>query len=184
MRAHAARQFFTLHGKRSRCYFNLMDSFRTNKNSVRHFSSDSELRNENLKLKHENAELEQQVEQLKKEVAQGTSKKGGIMGLFQQYGKPFIVWWATLYGLTGVGIYVAIENGVIGGGDAIDWIKYAGLDQYVHVDRLNPAYGNIAAAFVINEACEVIRIPFAAATTAIVAKAWRRRHRVRENSKI
>ena len=127
-----------------------------------------ELKQLKLQYEEEMSDMNKQMEELKKK-----KPAGKLFGLVSQYGLPFVVWWTTLYGISGVGIYFAIENGLIGGGDAIEWIRASGLDQYIDVEKLNPKYGNVAAAVVINEVLEVVRFPIAAATTATVARRWK-----------
>jgi hypothetical protein len=82
------------------------------------------------------------------------------------------VWWTTLYGTSGFTIYWLLQNGYIGGGDAIDLIRSLGLESYVDIEKLNPTYGNIALAVVINEFLEVVRLPICIATTPMIKRSW------------
>ncbi|RHY21568.1 hypothetical protein DYB32_009777 [Aphanomyces invadans] len=118
-------------------------------------------------LEAENANLKAELEKLKAQ-----AKKKGFLAMVQENGLPFVVWWVTLYGSCGVGIYYALEAGYIGGGDAIHMIQSLGLDQYVDTEKLNPTYGNIAIAVLLNEILETVRLPLCIATTPMIKRAY------------
>ncbi|EQC25423.1 hypothetical protein SDRG_16711 [Saprolegnia diclina VS20] len=130
-----------------------------------HFFStqrETELEVENKKLKDEIAELQKKLE----------NKPGKFMAVIQANGLPFLVWWTTLYGATGFTIYYGLSRGWFGGSDAVDLIRGLGLDSYIDLDSLNPEYGNIAIAVVLNEILETVRFPFCLATTPMIKRAW------------
>lgn len=104
----------------------------------------------------------------------GKAKKSGLLDMIKTYGVPFFIWYATLYCGCGLGLYVALEQGWIGGGDALEWMKSIGLQEYVDLDKFDPVYGNMAVAFLLNELCETLRFPFVVATTPILAKKFRK----------
>ncbi|OQR80617.1 hypothetical protein ACHHYP_17415 [Achlya hypogyna] len=133
--------------------------------SAIHFFStqrESELQAENTKLKAEIAELQKKLE----------NKPGKFMAVIQANGLPFLVWWTTLYGASGFTIYYGLSSGWFGGSDAVDLIRGLGLDKYVDLESLNPEYGNIAIAVVLNEILETVRFPFCLATTPMIKRAW------------
>lgn len=118
-------------------------------------------------LLEENAALRKQVAELEEKVK---NKPGKFMAVFAQFGVPFLLWWSTLYVGTGVGLYVAFDTNVIAGADAIKFIMDMGLDRLVDVDRINPTYGNMALAAIVNELLEPLRFPFALATIPTVKR--------------
>ncbi|TYZ57614.1 hypothetical protein PybrP1_007396 [[Pythium] brassicae (nom. inval.)] len=118
-------------------------------------------------LLEENAALRKEVVELQEKVK---NKPGKFMAVFSQFGVPFVIWWSTLYVGTGVGLYVAFDTGAIAGADAIKFIMDMGLDRFVDIDRINPTYGNIALAAVVNEFLEPLRFPFALATIPTIKR--------------
>lgn len=98
------------------------------------------------------------------------------MGMFRQYGMPFLVWETVAWAGTFVVVYAGVS--AYGGYDAVvPALKQMGIDQYIHVDSLDPTYGNIAIAVAINEALEIVRFPFVVSTTPRVANWWRSRRK-------
>jgi hypothetical protein len=96
------------------------------------------------------------------------------MGMFKQYGLPFLVWETVAWGGTFIVVYAGVSS--YGGYEAVvPALKQMGIDRYVHIDSLDPQYGNIAIAFAINEALEIVRFPFVVSTTPAVANWWRSR---------
>ncbi|GMF20144.1 unnamed protein product [Phytophthora lilii] len=123
-------------------------------------------------LLEENAALKKEVEALKAEVAKKPNK---FMGTLQQYGLPFLVWWTSLYLASGVTIYVALDTGLVSGASIIDFIMQMGLDKFIDPARLDPTYGNIAIAVIVNECIEVIRFPITLATLPYVKRVFSRK---------
>ncbi|KAL3674440.1 hypothetical protein V7S43_000391 [Phytophthora oleae] len=123
-------------------------------------------------LLEENAELKKEVEMLKAEVAK---KPGKFMGTLQQYGLPFLVWWTSLYFASGLSLYVALDTGLVSGASIIDFIMQIGLDKFIDPARLDPTYGNIAIAVIVNECLEVIRFPITLATLPYVKRVFSRK---------
>lgn len=118
-------------------------------------------------LLEENAALRKQVAELEEKVK---TKPGKFMTVISQFGLPFIVWWTTLYVGTGAALYVAFDTGLIAGADAIKFIMDMGLDRFIDVNTLNPTYGNIALAAVLNECLEPLRFPIALATIPTIKR--------------
>ncbi|POM61818.1 hypothetical protein PHPALM_29109 [Phytophthora palmivora] len=123
-------------------------------------------------LLEENAALKKEVETLKAEVAKKPNK---FMGTLQQYGLPFLVWWTSLYLASGVSIYVALDTGLVSGASIIDFIMQNGLDKLIDPARLDPTYGNIAIAVIVNECLEVIRFPITLATLPYIKRVFSRK---------
>ncbi|KAG7381206.1 hypothetical protein PHYPSEUDO_006292 [Phytophthora pseudosyringae] len=124
-------------------------------------------------LLEENAALKKEVETLKAEVAKKPNK---FLGTLQQYGLPFLVWWTSLYLVSGVSIYVALDTGLVSGNSIIDFIMQMGLDKFIDPARLDPTYGNIAIAVIVNECIEVIRFPITLATLPYVKRVFSRKN--------
>lgn len=118
-------------------------------------------------LLEENAALRKQVVELEEKVK---NKPGKFMTVISQFGLPFVVWWTTLYVGTGAALYVAFDTGLIAGADAIKFIMDMGLDRFIDVNTLNPTYGNIALAAVLNECLEPLRFPIALATIPTIKR--------------
>lgn len=118
-------------------------------------------------LLEENAALRKQVADLEEKVK---AKPGKFMTVISQFGLPFVVWWTTLYLGTGAALYVAFDTGLIAGADAIKFIMDMGLDRFIDVNTLNPTYGNIALAAVLNECLEPLRFPIALATIPTIKR--------------
>ncbi|OWZ20343.1 hypothetical protein PHMEG_0005257 [Phytophthora megakarya] len=123
-------------------------------------------------LLEENAALKKEVETLKTEIAKKPNK---FLGTLQQYGLPFLAWWTSLYLASGVGIYVALDTGIVSGASIIDFIMQIGLDKFIDPARLDPTYGNIAIAVIVNEFIEVIRFPITLATLPYVKRVFSRK---------
>lgn len=69
---------------------------------------------------------------------------------------------------TGLAVYAGIE--INGPETAISVAKTVGLDSLVNLESLNPTFGNIALAVALNEALEIVRLPFVISTTPRVSK--------------
>ncbi|CAH0480971.1 unnamed protein product [Peronospora belbahrii] len=122
-------------------------------------------------LLDENMALKNEVKLLKAEVAKKPSK---FLGTLQQYGLPFLAWWTSLYLVSGVSIYVALDTGIISGTSIIDFIMQMGLDKFVDPARLDPTYGNIAIAVIVNECLEIVRFPITLATLPYIKRVFAR----------
>ncbi|KAF4325530.1 hypothetical protein G195_000757 [Phytophthora kernoviae 00238/432] len=120
-------------------------------------------------LLNENAALKKEVETLKAEIAKKPNK---FLGTLQQYGLPFLVWWTSLYLGSGVAVYVALDTGLVSGNSIIDFIMQMGLDKFIDPQRLDPTYGNIAIAVIVNECLEVIRFPITLATLPYIKRVF------------
>lgn len=120
-------------------------------------------------LMEENAALRKEVAELQEKVK---NKPGKFMAVISQFGMPFLVWWTTLYVGTGAALYVAFDTGIIAGADAIKFIMDMGLDRFIDVNTINPTYGNIALAALLNEFLEPLRFPFALATIPAVKRVF------------
>lgn len=96
--------------------------------------------------------------------------------MIQKYGVTFMMCWGALYCVPLAGIYGALSTGVIGGADAIQVLKYVGIDKLgIDITLINPTFGNVALSYGINEVLEVVRLPVAVAITPMVAKMLGRR---------
>ena len=83
--------------------------------------------------------------------------------LATEYGIAFTVWWTFVWAVTGFVTYGAIEMSDI---DSLTLI--AQLESYVEYDlssKIDPKYGNIGLAVVVNEVFEPLRFPIVIATT-------------------
>jgi len=83
--------------------------------------------------------------------------------LATEYGVAFTVWWTFVWAVTGFVTYGAIEMSDV---DSLTLI--AKLESYVGYDlssKIDPKYGNIGLAVVVNEVFEPLRFPIVIATT-------------------
>lgn len=123
-------------------------------------------------LMEENAALKEELEKLK---AENAKKPNKFMGTLQQYGLPFLAWWTSLYLASGVSIYVALDTGLVSGASIIDFIMQIGLDKFIDPARLDPTYGNIAIAVIVNEFLEIVRFPITLATLPYAKRVFSRK---------
>ena len=144
-------------------------SFPSNDEELR--SSGKSKKQQIQELLEENAALKSELKTLKTEVAKKPNK---FIGTLQQYGLPFLAWWTSLYLVSGVSIYAALDMGLISGTSIIDFIMQMGLDKIIDPARLDPTYGNIAIAVIVNECIEVIRFPITLATLPYVKRIFSR----------
>ena len=104
---------------------------------------------------------ENEVDKKKLDAREGETKQVGDTGkesMVTKYGVTFLVWWGTLYCVPLAAIYAALSSGAIGGADAIQILKYVGLDKLgIDITLINPTFGNVALSYGINEALEVVR---------------------------
>lgn len=117
----------------------------------------------------ENAALKKEVVTLKEQLSK---KPGKLMATIQQFGMPFLIWWTTLYFASGAGLYLALDTGLLAGDQAVEFIMSLGLDKFVDPERLDPKYGNLAIAIIVNEALEVVRFPITVATIPYVKRVF------------
>jgi len=89
-------------------------------------------------------------------------KKKGMAALFKEHGAFFFGYWTFLWISTGIGCYTIIET--VGPEAALNGLKYAGVDQLIDMDSINPSYFNVGFAIAVNELIEPIRLPFTLAT--------------------
>lgn len=115
----------------------------------------------------ENEALKKEVQELKVKLSK---VKPGLMGTIKEYGMPFFLWWSGVYLSTGVGFYLAFDTGLLNGPQAVSFVMDLGLDRLIDPERLNPSHGNVALAFILNEAVEPIRFPFCVATIPMVKR--------------
>lgn len=151
LRAAQSHAFATLPGK---------DKSKENAAAATPAKTLAELLEENAALRKEVAELQEKVK----------NKPGKFMAVISQFGIPFVIWWSTLYLGTGVSLYVAFDSGLIAGTDAIKFVMDMGLDRFIDMDRINPTYGNIALAAILNEFLEPLRFPIALATIPTIKR--------------
>ncbi|KAG2787053.1 hypothetical protein JG687_00007964 [Phytophthora cactorum] len=137
-----------------------------------HTNSGKSKKQQIQELMEENEALKKELEKLKAEIAKKPNK---FMGTLQQYGVPFLVWWTSLYLASGVSIYVALDTGLVSGASIIDFIMQIGLDKFIDPARLDPTYGNIAIAVIVNECLEVIRFPITLATLPYIKRIFSRK---------
>ena len=81
----------------------------------------------------------------------------------RDYGFPFLVYWWSLWGVTGVMCYGGITVFEV---PVVDYIEV--LDVYTGwslAERIDPELGNVAAAVAVNELLEPVRLPIVVATT-------------------
>mmetsp|Transcript_18270 Transcript_18270/g.29723 ORF Transcript_18270/g.29723 Transcript_18270/m.29723 type:complete len:277 (+) Transcript_18270:1329-2159(+) len=100
----------------------------------------------------------------KKEDEEVEKKKKQTWGdLMARHGPVFVVYWGSAWALSALGIYAAIEAN--GPETAIHVADQIGLSNVVDLENINPQYGNLGLALGLNEAFELVRFPFVAATT-------------------
>lgn len=95
---------------------------------------------------------------------------GKIGHYIKELGLPFTLWWTGAWIISGFAVYALISSGLVGGGDAIDMLKAVGVGRIFDLDNITPGVGNLAVTIVINEALEIVRLPFVLATTPYIAK--------------
>jgi len=89
--------------------------------------------------------------------------------MIKTHGLFFMGYWASAWVLGGFACYAGIT--LAGPESAFDALRVVGLDQFIPLDDVDPEYGNIAMAIIINEALEPIRLPLVVATTPMLKKA-------------
>lgn len=90
-----------------------------------------------------------------------------IKDLWGKYGKIFAIYWGTMY-VTNLGmVYVVIK---VAGVDGLEILRYFGADNYVDTSWWSPDLINFLVAAEVNEWLEIVRLPFAAATTPRLAR--------------
>ena len=97
-------------------------------------------------------------------------KKSSLMGMFKQYGAPFIVYWWSMWMVNGLTLYGGLS---VAGIDATPVITF--VDERLSTSfgsTITPSQGNVAVAIVLNEMVEVVRFPFCVATIPKVVKRW------------
>jgi len=128
-----------------------------------------------LNLEERVARLEAALEAQEKKLAEveKLAKRRGIVQLIVQYGAPFAIWYGVVWVSMWLGIYTLLELGLISWQDSIKpLLEGLGLGSYS--EQIDPSYGNLIIAFLVNECIEPIRLPFVIATGTPMIKAVRR----------
>mmetsp|Transcript_9860 Transcript_9860/g.18907 ORF Transcript_9860/g.18907 Transcript_9860/m.18907 type:complete len:184 (-) Transcript_9860:126-677(-) len=111
---------------------------------------------------------EQELRKLNREIARLSMLRGINTGelytwtgkykaLARDYGFPLVAWYWSIWGVTGLACYAAIE---VGGVDAMALIAQAdAMTGWDMVNRIDPGLGKIGLALVINEFIEPLRLP-------------------------
>ena len=92
----------------------------------------------------------------------------GWKKIVKEYGIFFFIYWTAIWACSGVIIFLLLEYGLIGGADAISFLKWIRLDSIISLESINPTVGNIAVAIAINECLEIVRFPFAVSSFVIL----------------
>lgn len=82
--------------------------------------------------------------------------------LARNYGMPLVAWYWTCFGCTFIGCWTAIS---VGGIDAMSIISQ--VDAYFHWNlqaQIDPTYGKIGLALIMNEMLEPLRLPLVIVT--------------------
>ncbi|MCH2453449.1 MAG: hypothetical protein MK159_02405 [Halobacteriales archaeon] len=90
----------------------------------------------------------------------------------KEYGIFFFIYWTAIWACSGVIIFLLLEYGLIGGADAISFLKWIRLDSIISLVSIDPTVGNIAVAIAINECLEIVRFPFAVSSFVILKQVF------------
>eukprot|EP00551_Chaetoceros_affinis_P009543 CAMPEP_0203672406 /NCGR_PEP_ID=MMETSP0090-20130426/8389_1 /ASSEMBLY_ACC=CAM_ASM_001088 /TAXON_ID=426623 /ORGANISM="Chaetoceros affinis, Strain CCMP159" /LENGTH=152 /DNA_ID=CAMNT_0050537717 /DNA_START=172 /DNA_END=630 /DNA_ORIENTATION=+ len=102
-----------------------------------------------------------------------TQGKTSMKALAQEYGLAFAAIWTGVWCFTGVLTYGAIE---LGGVDAVALVAKAdSFTGYDFSSKIDPTYGKIGVAIVLNELMEPLRFPFTVSITKPIVDAFRNR---------
>lgn len=101
-------------------------------------------------------------------------KKPKFADLFREHGPVFAVYYVSVWTMTGGLLYGLLQSGVMGPTVALDLVRTLHLDSFINVDSISASTGNLALALMLNEAAEIVRLPFIVLTTPIVSRGWRR----------
>ncbi|GBG30038.1 Hypothetical Protein FCC1311_062582 [Hondaea fermentalgiana] len=99
-------------------------------------------------------------------------KPGRFSTLMKEHGVFFLIYWSGLWAVTGVGCYVGIKTA--GPDAALQALSAIGLDRILPLDSIDPTMGNVALAVAVNEAMEIVRLPFIIATLPLLKRALKR----------
>eukprot|EP00039_Didymoeca_costata_P023071 m.5899 g.5899 ORF g.5899 m.5899 type:complete len:207 (+) comp3431_c0_seq1:157-777(+) len=99
-------------------------------------------------------------------------RKAKIQTLVAKYGLPFLVIWTGLWGVSGAAIFGAAQAGIFEPMVVIDWID--GVFDSDLRGKIDPSWGNLAVAIVLNEAIEPLRFPVAVAVTPPILRMFGR----------
>lgn len=107
------------------------------------------------------------------------AKMNSKIEMFKRYGITFFLWWTGLWAASWAGLYLALDNGLMGGQDGIAFLlQIPYLEHFIDVNDSsysaileNRELSNIGVSFIMNEVLELGRFPIAVATTPLVAKA-------------
>ncbi|GMH98132.1 hypothetical protein TrST_g6748 [Triparma strigata] len=89
--------------------------------------------------------------------------RGQLKSLTRDYGFPFLVYWWSLWGVTGIICYGSISFFSL---DVPSLLK--NIDTLINIDvsgRIDPDLGEVAVAVAVNELLEPVRLPFVVVTT-------------------
>ena len=92
----------------------------------------------------------------------------GWKKVIKEYGIFFFIYWTAIWACSGVVIFLLLEYGLIGGADAISFLKWIRLDSIISLESIDPTVGNIAVAIAINECLEIIRFPLSVSSFVIL----------------
>ncbi|CAD7926616.1 unnamed protein product [Amoebophrya sp. A25] len=101
-------------------------------------------------------------------------KKGYFRRLIEEYGLPFLVWYESVWTVTGLATYYALWADYITWSQTVEWIEWGftavlPLQDYLpDLAAIDPTTGQIAVAFVLNECIEPVRLPFVLLTLPFV----------------
>ncbi|GMH93604.1 hypothetical protein TL16_g12677 [Triparma laevis f. inornata] len=116
---------------------------------------------------HEKENIERSISSLQTRLSLLTGEELTLRGRFKalgrDYGMPFLVYWWSLWGLTGAMCYGGIHFFDV---DVLVLLEY--LDDLTGYDistRVDPSLGEVAVAVALNEMLEPVRLPFVVVTT-------------------
>mmetsp|Transcript_23092 Transcript_23092/g.68034 ORF Transcript_23092/g.68034 Transcript_23092/m.68034 type:complete len:159 (-) Transcript_23092:190-666(-) len=88
---------------------------------------------------------------------QGTVAK--LRWLVKEYGAIGVATHFSVYFTTLGGLFLGVDNGVFAAGDALETLKYMGVDNIINLDKLNPTASNFAVAWILAKFTEPLRLP-------------------------
>ena len=96
----------------------------------------------------------------------------GWKKIVKEYGIFFFIYWTAIWACSGVIIFLLLEYGLIGGADAISFLKWIRLDSIISLESIDPTVGNIAVAIAINECLEIVRFPLVVSSFVILKQVF------------
>lgn len=82
----------------------------------------------------------------------------------------FLVYYGSVYLATLGSMFELVATGVISSAGALEWIKQAGLESYLDVEKINSTAGNFALAWILTKFTEPLRLAFVVTTTPKLAR--------------